>query len=272
MVSTLPYKGQKEMSEPLITQTQDDQGIVTLTMQDRKGNNALGVEFVEALFEELHKLSNNRDAKVCIVKGLEDVFCAGGDQEMLLDLADGNVAPTDIMLSRAMLEVPIPTIAAMEGHAVGGGLALGLCCDIVLMAKESRYGCSFMNMGFTPGMGTTRLLQYAVGEFIAAEMMYGGEFFRGSHFEKNSNINYILPRKKIMRKATQIARRIAEKPRFALELLKNDLSIPKRRAFEESRIHEAAMHQICFSEPETIKLIKENYAPALSRGDNNDAQ
>jgi len=253
------------MSEPLITQTQDDQGVVTLMMQDRKGNNALGVDFVEALFEELRILSNNREAKVCIVRGFEDVFCSGGDESMLLELADGNVAPSDIMLSRSMLEVPIPTIAVMEGHAVGGGLVLGLCCDIVLMARESRYGCSFMNMGFTPGMGTTRLLQYAVGEFIAAEMMYGGQFFKGSHLEKTAQVNYILPRQKIMKKATQIALRIAEKPRFALELLKSDLSIPKRRSFEESRVHEAAMHQICFSEPETIELIKENYAPALSR-------
>jgi len=148
---------------------------------------------------------------------------------------------------------------------VGGGLALGLCCDLVLMARESRYGCSFMNMGFTPGMGITRLLQLAVGEYMANEMMYGGQFFKGAHFETSAGINYVLPQAKVERKALQLARRIAEKPRAALVTLKSYLSLPRRQAFEETRTIESFMHQLCFARPETAERIRENYAPAASR-------
>lgn len=247
------------MAEALVTITQDDQGIAILQMQDVAKKNALGTAFVEALTRALEQVSADPTVRVCLLRGLEEVFCAGGDQDLLVALAEGEVVASDIMLSRAVLEIPIPTIAVMEGHAVGGGLTLGLCCDVVMMARESRYGCSFMNMGFTPGMGTTRLLSLAVGEYIAAEMMLGGQFFRGSHFEGRTQINYVLSREKMWRKATQVAAAIAEKPRFALELLKRDLSLKKRRLFEEARTGEVSMHQVCFTQPETARRIRENY-------------
>ncbi len=249
-------------TEDLIALERDDDGIVVLTMADEKRRNALGAEFVEQLTDRLNDLSADRQAKVCVVCGLDEQFCSGGDKQMLLDLANGKVTATDIMLSRAMIEVPIPTIAAMAGHAVGGGLALGLCCDIVLMGEESSYGCSFMNMGFTPGMGTTKLLQVAVGDFIAAEMMFGGQFFRGRHFKGRSGINYILPREKVVPKAMKLAQRIAEKPRASLELLKRNLSLGKRQAFEQSRTDESFMHEISFSFEETKALIEAHYHEA----------
>ncbi len=253
------------MSKELIEIQREDDGVLVLQMQDKQGNNSLGYAFIERLYEVLDEITKDETAKVCVLRGLPEVFCAGGDQDMLVELAEGQVEPTDIMLSRAVLEIPIPTIAAMEGHAVGGGLTLALCCDMVLLARESRYGCSFMNMGFTPGMGTTRLLQDAVGEYLAAEMMLGGQFIRGSQFEQRSSFNHVLPREKVWNKAMQMAGRIAEKPRFALKLLKHNLSMRKRLAFEDARTSEAAMHQICFTQPETLALIRENYAPAHSR-------
>jgi polyketide biosynthesis enoyl-CoA hydratase PksI len=249
-------------TEDLITLERDDDGIAVLTMRDEKRRNALSARFVEQLTERLTELSADRQAKVCVICGLDEQFCSGGDKQMLLDLASGKVTATDIMLSRAMIEVPIPTIAAMAGHAVGGGLALGLCCDVVLMGEQSSYGCSFMNMGFTPGMGTTRLLQLAVGEYIAAEMMFGGQFFRGRHFNGRSGINYILPAEKVMPKAMKLAQRIAEKPRASLEMLKRNLSLSKRQLFEQARTDESFMHEISFSLDETKALIEAHYHQA----------
>jgi len=254
------------MSDPRIRCLREEEGIVVLQMCDEQHKNALSDDFVGELEAPLAELAADREARVIILAGLPEVFCAGGHQDTLLKLARGEITTTDLMLSRAVLELPVPTIAAMEGHAVGGGLTLGLCCDIVLMARQSRYGCSFMNMGFTPGMGTTRLLQLAVGEYLAAEMMYGGQFFRGNHFEGRGGINYVLPRTQVQSKALAIARRIADKPRFALELLKRSLSLAKRDAFERARTSETMMHEICFARPETVAMIEENYAQPLQSG------
>jgi polyketide biosynthesis enoyl-CoA hydratase PksI len=129
------------------------------------------------------------------------------------------------------------------------------------MGRESRYGCNFMDMGFTPGMGTTGLLQLAVGEYVAAEMMFGCQYFKGSHFEGRGGINYVLPREKVLKKAMSVAQRMSDKPRFALALLKRSLSLGRRRAFEDARTVESMMHEICFAHPETSERIRENYTP-----------
>jgi polyketide biosynthesis enoyl-CoA hydratase PksI len=252
---------------PCVRGTRDADGIVVLHLCDELDRNALSEPFVVELTAALEAVGTDPKAKVCVVRGLDDVFCSGGRKDMLRELAAGRVAASDIMLTRAVLEVPIPTIAAMAGHAVGGGLILGLGCDLVVMARESRYGCSFMNMGFTPGMGTTLLLGQALGEHRAAEMMYGGQFFRGSHFAHGTGVNYVLPRAEVLGKAMGLAQRIAEKPRHALTLLKRTLSLAKRTAFERARTVESMMHEICFSRPETAELIEDNYAPSAAAED-----
>jgi len=239
-------------------------GVAELWMHDELGNNAFSSEFVGHLLVRMAELARSREAKVCVVRGLSEVFCAGGDRQVLLDLAEGKLAPYDLELTRTLLELPIPTIAAMEGHAVGGGLVFGLACDMVVMARESRYGSNFMDLGFTPGMGTTRLLQFAVGDYLAAEMMFGCQYFKGSHFEGRAQINYVVPRAKVLAQARKIAARLTDKPRFAIELLKRQLALPRRLAFEQARTSEALMHQICFADPDTRERIRESYDLARS--------
>ena len=236
----------------------NDSGVAFLRMQDIEGKNTFSSEFVSELQLRLSKLDNSA-IKVCVIIGMEDVFSGGGDKETLISLAEGRLKPYDLVLARTLIEVPVPTISAMAGHAVGGGLVFGLSCDIALLGRESRYGCNFMDLGFTPGMGTTRLLGLAFGEYVAAEMMFGAQYFLGKHFENRGSINYILPKKDVVSKATQIAERIAEKPAYALRMLKQTLSLPRKKLFEEARTLEAIMHSACFAQPETRNLIKENY-------------
>ena len=238
----------------------DDRGVATVSMCDASGRNAMSGPFVRALTDTLAALAACAEARVAVLVGLPDVFSSGASREMLEAILDGKLAPSDILLPRALLDVPVPVIAAMEGHAVGGGLALGLCADIILIARESSYGCNFMNLGFTPGMGITRLLEHVLSPAIAHEMMYTGQFFRGSHFEGRSGFNYILPRAEVRPKATDLAGRIAEKPRTAVEALKRVLSADKRAAYEATRTSEALMHAITFAGGDVRRLIEDNFA------------
>ena len=230
-----------------------------LSMADVPGRNAFSEPFVTDLELALGTVCNSRSVKVLVLTGLSDVFASGAPKELLARLARGEVVPTDIMLSKAVLDVPVPTIAAMQGHATGGGLALGLCADILLMAKESRYGASFMNMGFTPGMGMTRLLEHVFSPAIAQELLYTGQFRRGAEFIGSAGVNYILPRAEVCAKAFDVASQIAEKPRCSLELLKRTLSMGRRQLFEESRTIEAMMHSISFMQKEVRDRIEGEY-------------
>lgn len=248
------------MSGPAVRLDVDDRGIATVVMDDGPGRNAMSEAFVRELSETLRALAACAEARVAVLLGRPDVFSAGASREMLEAILDGKLTPSDILLPRAVLDVPVPVIAAMEGHAVGGGLALGLCADIILIARESNYGCNFMSLGFTPGMGTTRLLEHVLSPAIAHEMMYTGQVFRGRHFEGRSGFNYILPRAQVRPQALELAARIAEKPRPAVEALKRVLSADKRQAVEAARTAEAMMHAITFTGPEVRRLIEENYA------------
>ncbi len=234
-------------------------GIVTLHMRDTENKNIFSDAFVDALLGGLAEFTTLKDAKVLILRGLDDVFAAGADKDSLLAIADGRFHVKDLVISERLIELPVPVIAAMEGHAVGGGFVVGLCCDVVILAEDSRYGVNFMEMGFTPGMGCTRLLQGLVGPYIANEMMFTGARLKGKHFASNTGVNYVLPKNQVADKAMKLAQRIAEKPRPALEYLKYSVSLPKRQTLQEARVHEDFMHRLTFSAPGMRQRIEDLY-------------
>ncbi len=235
-------------------------GIADLHMCDAQGRNILREEFVRALVDALERIDRDSGVKVAVLRGLEDVFCGGGEKATLIGLCEGRVTTQDLLVSEKLLEVHVPVIAAMEGHAMGGGLVMAACCDIAVAARESRYGAVFMNMGFTPGMGTTTLLELLVGPFVASEMMFTGRRFRGSQLqEKGTNINYIVPRAEVLATSRDLALQIAEKNARPLRLLKHSLAARKKELLVKARLQEDLMHQLSFSFPETRKTIEERY-------------
>lgn len=243
---------------PVVSFTTND-GVATLSFRAEASRNALDGHTAPLLAGALRALGHDEAVKVIVLEGLPDVFCSGGSKEMLLALARGEQEPADLLLPKQVLDVPVPVIAAMAGHAVGGGFALGMCADIVLIGRESRYGLSFMNFGFTPGMGTTRLLEHVLSPAIAQELMYTGENVRGSHFEGKSGFNYILPRAEVFGKAHHLAERIASKPRRSLEVLKRTLSLPKRQCFESTYTIETLMHRVTMQAADVQRLIEEEF-------------
>jgi polyketide biosynthesis enoyl-CoA hydratase PksI len=234
-------------------------GVALVRMQDEAGKNALSHEMTPELESVFRTLSDRNDVKVAVLAGLPEYFCTGASRNVLRELASGQVAPRDLLLPRALLDLSVPLIAAMEGHALGGGLALGLCAEVIIAARESRYGCNFIQYGFTPGMGTTGLLEYILGPALAHEMLLTGRTFRGTRFHGCCGFNYVLPRERVLGKALEIAAGLAVKPRLPLTALKASLSARKRQIFEDARSTEIIMHQLTFSRPEVAELIAEEY-------------
>ncbi|MEP6548673.1 MAG: polyketide synthase [Gammaproteobacteria bacterium] len=237
----------------------DGNEILILEFRDVPGHNALTAHSERQLFDALSAVRRHAEVKVVILTGLPDVFCSGASRESLDALLSGERAHLDLLLPRAVLEIPVPTIAAMEGAAIGGGFAFGLCADMVLMAEESRYGMNFVDYGLTPGMGTTKVLEHVLTPAIAHELMYTGEFRRGCEFRGSSGVNAILPRKLVMARALDLARRIADKPRPTLETLKAVLSISRRRLYEECRTLEALMFSVSAAKVDLSAVVATNF-------------
>jgi polyketide biosynthesis enoyl-CoA hydratase PksI len=243
-----------------ISLTVDDDGIAYLAMCDEQNKNLFSDAFIHELVLAMEKAEELKP-KVLVISGLRDVFAAGAEKKNLMDLCDGKVHVKDLLISERLVHASFPVIAAMEGHAMGGGLVMAACCDMVIAARESRYGVVFMGLGFTPGMGCTKLLQGLVGPQLANEMMFTAKRFRGSELANMwHNFNYILPREEVMPKAKSLAQQIAEKNRDSIYLLKYAVSAEKKKLLIEARVQEDFMHRLTFAYPETRRAIEELYA------------
>jgi polyketide biosynthesis enoyl-CoA hydratase PksI len=243
-----------------ISLTVDEAGIARLVMQDEAKKNLFSDDFIHELVTAMEKAEELKP-KVMIISGLRDVFAAGAEKKNLMDLCDGKVHVKDLLISERLVHASFPVIAAMEGHAMGGGLVMAACCDMVIAARESRYGVVFMGLGFTPGMGCTKILQGLVGPQLANEMMFTAKRFRGSELANMwHNFNYILPRDEVMPKALALAQQVAEKNRDSIYLLKYAVSAEKKKLLIEARVQEDFMHRLTFAYPETRRNIEEFYA------------
>jgi polyketide biosynthesis enoyl-CoA hydratase PksI len=248
-----------ELTAAPVSTSVDGNGIATITLNDPSTANALGEAMVHALTAAFGTVGRSSDTKVVVLLGIGETFSSGATLDTLLKLVRGDGDPSDITLPRALLGCPVPVIAAVEGHAIGGGFALALAADIVLLSGESRYGFSFMNLGFTPGMGTTRLCEHVLSPAIVHELLYTGEMRRGSQFDRFTGINHVLPRSEVREAAYDVAARIADKPRPAIELLKRTLSLARRTAFESALTMETMMHQLTMRAPGIATRIEAEY-------------
>jgi len=228
-------------------------------MHDSENKNTFHEEFINEMIEKLTILQSDKQFKAVVLKGLPEIFCAGAAKSELMKLFEGNLEVKDLVLSELLIQIPVPVIAAMEGGAIGGGLVVGLCSDIIVMAEKSMYGGGFTDLGFTPGMGFTRLLQGLVGEYIANEMMFTGKLFKGRVFGEKSLVNYVLPKEDVFNKAISLAEIISEKPRGTLVTLKYSIALKKRQLLQEARVHEDFMHKITFNQPEVKTIIQNMY-------------
>ncbi|RQH19835.1 polyketide synthase, partial [Okeania hirsuta] len=152
------------------------------------------------------------------------------------------------------LNCPIPVIAAIEGHALGGGFAIGLYADLIVLSQESFYASNFLKYGFIPGAGAIFILLKKLGLELGQEMVYTARNYRGEELEKRGVPFPVLPRKEVLKFAKKIANEIAEKPRLSLVTLKKYLISEIRKKLHEVLPKEIEMQEITFHQPEVKAL------------------
>lgn len=245
----------------LVRTDRPSESIALLRIDDPTTGNRLSERLCTEFEEALACLAGDGAIRVLLLNGSPRTFCAGATIESLRRIAAGEFDVRDLATARRILEFPVPVVAAVEGHAVGGGLILAACCDITVASESSRYGVNFTELGFTPGMGATALLPSLLGPQFAAEMMFTAKFYKGRELKHRGLFTHIVPAADVVPLARDIADRIAAKPRYVLEMLKETLALPRRKALEGAVARESLMHRICFARPETAALIEDVYNP-----------
>ena len=212
-----------------------------------------------ALAEILGQIKADPEIRVLILEGGQRSFFHGASKEFLVEAELPEIASVAGDVPRLILSLPIPTIAAMSGHAVGGALILGLCCDIPLLAEEALYGVNFLTLGFTPGLGATAILEDSVGAPLARELLFTGRLYKGRYFRGGPLNKAILPRAEVLNRAMSIASEIGRRSPAAVQMLKDALSSRRRHRLEAALAEEREMHKICFSDPQVRATIAARY-------------
>ena len=240
-----------------------DGGIAVVEMRDEANRNMFTDALVGGLAARFAQLAQRSDVKSIIVTGRGPVFSMGASQEGLLSIAGKKNRFTDLpFLYRGLLDAEVPVIAAIQGHASGGGLLFGLYADIVILASEAVYSASFMRYGFTPGMGATWLLKDKLGANTAAEMMFTAKSLRGEELKERGASVLVQPGVDVLASAIADARALCDMPRDSLRVLKREMS---RRVLVELPAvfeRELRMHEQTFASTEVEQRIARYYEPA----------
>ncbi len=234
-------------------------GVLLLSMRDRNSKNGFSEPLVRGLIDAFASIATS-DCRVVVLTGYENYFATGGTRDGLLAMHAGNARFADTALYSLALECRVPVIAAMQGHAIGGGLVFGLFADFVVLARESVYTANFMKYGFTPGMGATCVLPAKLGAALGHELLIGARSYRGAELEKRGIPFPVLPRAQVQRYALELAGDIAQKPRGALVALKDHLCAALRANLPGVVKEELRMHDATFGAPEVGERIRDLFS------------
>ncbi|MDE9436111.1 enoyl-CoA hydratase/isomerase family protein [Xenorhabdus bovienii] len=226
---------------------------------DEAGKNQFTPEFCRQLREVFARIEREQALRAVLVQGLTSFFSAGGTQEELLRFTTGEQFFTADDFFLSFYRCPVPVIAAMQGHAIGGGLILGLYADIPILSERSVYAANFMHYGFTPGMGATMLLPARLGDALGREMLFTAAKMRGRELKERGCLLSVVPHDEVLPLAFSKAESLIEMPTRSLQLLKSHFMQIYQEDIEIAIRKEAKMHQESFVLPEVRKLIESSY-------------
>ena len=266
--STVPAAGSNDTSEAWALQTQvisatrHADGVVEVRMADRDARNMFSDAFSSGMREVFARIADDVRCRVVVLTGYDNYFASGGTPETLLSIQQGREVFTDNTVFALPLFCPVPVIAAMQGHGIGAGWALGMYADDAVFSSESRYVSPYMGYGFTPGAGATGLIPARIGLDLGRESLLAAREYAGDDLGARGLRQRVLPRARVVDEAMTQARRIARLPRAWLEAVKAEWATPARAALADVFARELAMHDATFvGDAGTLARIRARFAP-----------
>lgn len=208
-----------------------DDGVAILTMNRPKQRNAL-TEYAQ--FQEFvdlcQKMSGDLSVRAVVLTGSGSAFCAGGNIKDMQERSGIFTGSTSELrenyrkgvqnIPRALYNLEIPTIAAVNGPAIGAGCDLACMCDIRIASEKATFAESFVQLGMVPGDGGAWLLQRAVGLSKACEMTFTGDPINAQEALDCGLVSRVVAPSALLDEARTLARRIARNPSAVLRMSK----------------------------------------------------
>lgn len=199
---------------------------LTLARPDRA--NAIDAELIARLWDACEAIAEEPEVRVVVLRAEGDVFSRGWDWESLAEDGDPiEAAGVAGMLDDpfgCLAELPKPVVCAINGEAIGGGLALALACDVRVAAEGATFSLPETGMGLVPFGGATQRLARLVGRGKATEMVLSGEPVDAEEALRIGLVGAVVSGDKLAEEGDQIAQRIAERGPLAVQYAKEAVS------------------------------------------------
>lgn len=209
------------MSDTVLREERPAEGVVLLRLNRPAVLNALNLELRHALAEAFDRLDADASTRAIVLAGGDRAFCAGADLNEYVE-----ATPAEIMERRmdrlwgAISGCRKPVIAAVQGHALGGGCELAMHADILIAGRGARFGQPEVKLGIMPGGGATQRLTQAVGKFASLHILLRGEPFGADSALAMGLASEVVDDGAVEARALQVAGELAALPVVALRLIK----------------------------------------------------
>jgi enoyl-CoA hydratase/carnithine racemase len=209
-----------------------DGHVVTLTMNRPDDRNPLGVEGDgENFAEAADRINDDNDVRCVILTGAGKAFSAGGNLKAMrdregifgtspLEMRDKAYRKNIHRLVRALWNIEVPTIGAINGPAIGLGNDVGCTCDIRIAADTAKFGATFLKIGLIPGDGGSWLLPRVIGWSNAARLFFTGDVVDAETARSWGLVSEVVPAASLMDEANKLAARICQQPPQSLRMTK----------------------------------------------------
>ncbi|MDX1612045.1 MAG: enoyl-CoA hydratase-related protein [Candidatus Thermoplasmatota archaeon] len=257
----------------LVTWTVED-GLARVTLARPGKRNALSPSMLRALVKALDE-AGHEAPRVLILEGEGPVFCAGGDiasMEDRLGEPHRTVEALRSNLNPAIMKVatfPAPTIAKVQGAAVGAGLGLALACDLVVAAEGAKLGAVHTRLGLTPDGGTSYFLPHLVGLKRAMDMVLSAETITASHAVQLGMVSRAVSSDELERTVEDMARRLAKGPTLAYLQARRLLIGGLKTGLDEALEREARSQGLMYAtedQREGVEAFRAKRDPAFRGG------
>ncbi|WP_247000073.1 enoyl-CoA hydratase-related protein [Halosolutus gelatinilyticus] len=229
-------------------------GAATITLDQPDRRNALSREIGAGIVEALEEIEDS-DARCIVVEGSGGAFSAGGDIEAMVEgiqedvPIDDRVRTLERTTSRTiarLIEFPLPTIAIVDGPAVGAGANLALACDMQLATEDAAFGFVFRQVGLSVDAGTSYLLPRIVGENVAKELALTGEIVDADRAAELGLVNHVYADDEFDEKVDAFVERIVSGPPVAMRHTKRLVGEGLDKTVERAMTDEAVAQGIVF--------------------------
>ncbi|WP_308589483.1 enoyl-CoA hydratase-related protein [uncultured Oscillibacter sp.] len=236
------------MYQTIHYEKQENIGIITIDRPEAL--NAINGAVIEDLEKAIAEVEQDGELGCLIVTGAGRSFVAGADigVQQPFDLTAGrNWGRRGSALMRRIEKLEIPTIAAVNGFALGGGCELAMACDIILASEKAKFGQPEVTLGITPGFSGTQRLPRRIGVAKAKELIFSGKVIKAEEAKDMGLVNAVFAPEELMNGALEMARSFAKNAPIAVKYSKACIDRGMQMDIDDGIALENEMFGMCYA-------------------------